>query len=239
MTWKHAVKSIFAAAGFSIERRSQDPQHTLIGLKTMSVRSIIDVGANSGQFARVARQHFPQANLFCFEPLPGPFRELSDWAGTHPDVRIFNVALGEQPCTAEMFVHADHSPSSSLLHTTQLSTELYPFTSRQERIAIKVDTLDNALANERLQPAILVKLDVQGFEGRVLRGGRKLMARAQACIVEISLDSLYEGQSTFKEIFLELDSQSFRYAGNFSQAYSADSHVVYIDAVFMRGNYAA
>jgi hypothetical protein len=146
------------------------------------------------------------------------------------------MALGEQRGTTEMFVHSDHSPSSSILPTTLLSTQLYPFTGRQQQVSICVETLDAVFDDLRLdvEPELLVKLDVQGYEGRVIRGGRQVLSGASACIVEISLETLYEGQSTFKEIFLELDSLGFSYAGNFSQAYAADSRVVYIDAVFMR-----
>jgi FkbM family methyltransferase len=237
MTWKHAVKTLFAAAGYHLERNSENPQHSWIGLKTLAVRSIVDVGANEGQFARSALKHFPGAHVYCFEPLPGPFRALQAWAAERPAaISVFNVALGEEESQAEMFVHADHTPSSSLLKSTELSTRLYPFTSRQTSVVVPIRRLDDVIsaAPRRLEPDVLVKLDVQGFEGRVLRGARALMQQARACIVEISLDTLYDGQSTFKEIFLELDSLSYRYAGNLSQAYSSDSHVVYIDAVFMR-----
>ena len=34
--------------------------------------TVIDVGANKGQFAIDARQRWPQARLICFEPLPAP-----------------------------------------------------------------------------------------------------------------------------------------------------------------------
>ena len=235
MSWKHSVKMMVARLGYHLERNSENPEHTWIGLKTLPIRTIIDVGANEGQFAQRSLRQFPGAHIVCFEPLPGPSAVLSRWAQGQPRVTVYTCALGEQDAEAEMFVHSDHTPSSSFLKSTALSSQLYPFTSRQAKMIVPVKRLDDVLAEGApLQTDILVKMDVQGFEGRVIRGGTNVLRRAKACIVEISLDTLYDGQSTFKEIFSELDALSFRYAGNLSQAYSADAHVVYLDAVFLR-----
>ncbi len=83
---------------------------------------------------------------------------------------------------------------------------------------------------------ILVKLDVQGYEDRVIRGAQNIFQRAKVCVLEVSLDPLYSRQASFKDIFLLLDSLRFRYAGNLSQIYGDDGHVVFFDAVFVKQN---
>lgn len=230
------VAKLLGRLGLVVQPYSQNPGYTLLGLKRLELRSVIDVGANDGQFAKYVRKRIPEATLYCFEPLPQAFAKLSDWANSKRDVHVYNIALGETSGTAEMLLHSDHSPSSSILATTTLSTELYPFTKNQERIEVKVERMDDVLSgvSMHVKPPYMVKLDVQGFEGSVIRGGNSIFSSAAACIVEISLDGLYEGQSTFKEIFGELDALSFRYAGNLSQVYANDGHVIYLDAVFVR-----
>lgn len=57
---------------------------------------------------------------------------------------------------------------------------------------------------------------------------------SKACIAEVSLDKLYEGQAGFYKIVALLHELGFRYAGNLSQVYAKDGHVIYIDVVFIK-----
>ena len=99
-------------------------------------------------------------------------------------------------------------------------------------------TLDNALVHiiDDLSPEILIKLDVQGYEDRVIKGGKKILKKAKALILEVNLDSLYQQQATFNEIIQMLDDLGYSYGGNFDQAYDNDGHVIYFDAVFLNQN---
>jgi hypothetical protein len=57
---------------------------------------------------------------------------------------------------------------------------------------------------------------------------------AKACILEVCLDKLYEGQAEFKGIIELLYELGFKYAGNLDQSYADDGHVTFIDAVFVK-----
>ncbi|MGC8829190.1 MAG: FkbM family methyltransferase [Verrucomicrobiia bacterium] len=101
---------------------------------------------------------------------------------------------------------------------------------------MKQTTLDKAVEtfNIPLEPEILIKLDVQGYEDRVIKGGKKTFEMARACILEINLDELYVGQPSFKDIYLLLYYNGYRYAGNLNQSLAEDGHIIAIDAVFLR-----
>lgn len=231
------LKSIFARMGFDVVRLKNSPRHTLLGLKAMSINTIIDVGANEGQFAKEISHFFPNARLYCFEPLPSTFEVLNRWAHTQQGrVLTFNLALGGEEGQAEFFWHTEHSPSSSLLVATNLSKTYYPFTARQKSVSVRVSTLDNILCSylDTMEPEILVKLDVQGYEDRVLQGGQKILARSSACLLEVCVDRLYERQAEFKMIVHFLGQIGFNYAGNLNQIYAEDGHVIFLDAVFVK-----
>jgi len=108
---------------------------------------------------------------------------------------VFNLAIGEKDGTVKMFSHLEHDTSSSILKSTDLCGKIYPFTKKQTLIQVKLTTLDNAVGNlpNPLTPEILIKMDIQGYEGRVIEGGKETLSKAEACIIEIDLDSLYEG----------------------------------------------
>jgi FkbM family methyltransferase len=207
-----------------------------LGLKRLPIRSVIDVGANQGQFARKISSVFPEAQIYCFEPLPEPFDKLRHWSDRRQGaVTVFNVALGDREGAAEMFIHAEHSPSSSLLRSTAACETLYPFTRNQATVSVSMTTLDRIFGHPPpLRPDTLIKLDVQGFEDRVISGGPQTFRNARACLVEVSLDVLYEKQAAFKGIVLLLDNLGYRYAGNTEQICAEDGHVIYLDALFVK-----
>lgn len=203
----------------------------------MDIRTVIDVGANTGQFAREAVKRFPRAELFCFEPLVGAFEELQRWASSVDHrVTVFNYAVGETEGSTVFHQHSAHSTSSSLLETTTLNTQYYPFMQKQQEVLVKVEALDTALAKHRsqMERAVLLKLDVQGFEDRVLRGAKETLGYATACLLEIDLDLLYKGQASFGDLTHILYAAGYRYAGNLDQIYADDGHVIFGDALFVK-----
>lgn len=236
---KKFIRSGFNLAGFDLVKRKNSPDLTLLGLQSRPIKTIVDVGANNGQFAKKISKFFPQATIYCFEPLPEAYSTLSAWAKTQNE-RVFpiNLAVGEDSREVEMFLHDEHTSSSSLLATTELTEQYYPLTKEQSRILVNQKTLDNALEEVQasLESEVLIKLDVQGFEDRVISGGKNVFAKADACILEISLDTLYQGQARFKELLLMLDDLGYRYAGNLEQVYGDDGHCIFLDAVFLKDN---
>ncbi len=235
MNLKNLVRAAVNRTGFDVIRVHNSPKRTLLGLAALDVGTVIDVGANQGQFARLVSGFFPRAHLYCFEPLPGPFEALSNWAKTQDGrVRCFPMALGDQEGEAEMHLHDQHTPSSSLLQATETCHRLYPQTRAESMARIRVSTLDQALESHigAMPEAILLKLDVQGFEDRVLRGGTQVLSRCRAVVLEVCLDLLYQGQADFFQLVELLTRAGFRYAGNLDQTYGEDGRVVYLDALF-------
>jgi FkbM family methyltransferase len=222
------------ASGWEVRRVTRNPEHSLLGLRKLDIRTILDVGANTGQFAKTYRRLFPAARVVSFEPIPSAFLELSSWAASEPRVTALNVALGESEGSVDMIEHTQNTVSSSLLSTTETSVNIWPAQARQRMVPVAVTTLDKAVAGQALEPKVLVKLDVQGYEDRVIRGASETLRHTAAAIVEVNLDNLYEGQARFKDIVNGLDAAGLRYAGALEQTIHSDGHVIFFDALFLR-----
>lgn len=235
------VKRSFNAMGLDLQRLRSTPAYTLCGIKNLNIRTILDVGANEGQFAGFARHHFPHARIVSFEPLPGPFAKLQALARNDGNLVAVNRALGAEAGRQAFRFHTEHSPSSSFLASTTRCHELYPMTEEQEEVSVQVSTLDGWAAESgvALEPDLLVKLDVQGYEDRVIAGGGAVFGQAAACILEVCLDPLYEGQASFHDLLHRLRDHGLDYAGNLGQAFGPEGAVVYLDAVFIRRTAAA
>ena len=230
---KPLLKKVLGSLGYTLARTARTPD-TLLGLTARPIRTVVDAGANTGQFARRARRLFPAARLHCFEPVPEAFAALSAWAAADGAVTCHRCALGDAARRASFNVHADHPPSSSLLPTTARSHEQWSQTVRQVEIEVEVQTLDAALAGHALETEILVKLDVQGFEDRVIAGATATLERSAACLLEVSVENFYEGQATFLALATALDRVGLRFAGVDDQAVAPDGHVLFFDALFTR-----
>lgn len=232
------VRGTLNRFGWDVERVHQIPKHTLLGLREHPIRSIIDVGANVGQFAKHMRTVFPEATIYCFEPLPTAYEALAAWTRGQPAGRVhaFKVAVGDSEGTVEMHHHTEFSPSSSILESTEELKERFPQTRSQAVEHVPLTTLDAALAglDEPPRGEVLLKIDTQGYEEFVLRGAPQTLDTVRACIVEVNLDTLYDGQASFAGVYDEITRHGLEYRGNFDQVYAEDGHVMFLDAVFVR-----
>ncbi len=237
MTLRSQIRRLARAAGVELDYVSRHPKETLAGVIHLPIRTVFDVGANVGQFAASISRKFPAATVHSFEPLPEAFAKLREEAARNPGRIVpVNTALGADAGTVSMHSHLDHSPSSSLLAATNLNVSLFPQTKRTSEIDVPITTLDAYVENLSETPAEdwLLKLDVQGYEDRVLAGARDTISRCRACMLEIGLFSLYEGQADFTRLTNLLYESGMYYAGNIQQTAERTGKVVYIDAIFTR-----
>lgn len=87
---KNTIRRGVNRLGFDVIHLKRSPKRTLLGLAGHHIASIIDVGANKGQFARMISDFFPRAELYCFEPLDEPYR-VNSQLGLRPKTDGFSV----------------------------------------------------------------------------------------------------------------------------------------------------
>ena len=139
-------------------------------LLNSGIRTVLDVGANIGQFARAIHEVLPKAVIYSFEPLPDCFTELQRAMSGVATFRAFNTALADRDGEAE-FYRSSWSPSSSLLPMEELHKQNFPFTAGESRQTVRTRRLDECAKGLMVEKEILVKIDVQGAEDKVIRGG--------------------------------------------------------------------
>jgi FkbM family methyltransferase len=203
-------------------------------LVNADIHTIFDVGANTGQFARAIHEILPEAYIYAFEPLADCFTALERAMRHVTHFQAFNTALGDKEGEA-VFYRSAWSPSSSLRPMGHLHKEYFPDTAQQSQEIVRVRRLDDYADALKIQDNVLVKLDVQGCEDKVIQGGERLLQRVKILIVETSMVPLYEGQPLFRDLFMMLDHLRFTYHGELSQfASPIDGSILQTDAIFMR-----
>ncbi len=178
-------------------------------LKRLDVKTVLDVGANIGQFYFELKSAGFSGEVISFEPLPDAHQTLTLISKKWPNWKIYDrVALGNTETMTTMNV-AKNSASSSIRCQTDLMKQNAGYAEEVEQVEIKVTTLDNILASMTLG-SFALKIDTQGYELEVLKGASRLLEEVKLVSVELSLAELYEGQASYYCIDEYLRSLGFK-----------------------------
>ena len=230
------IKHGLVKAGIGVTRVSNTlPYRRRQFLRDSGITVVLDVGANSGQYAAELREGGYEGRLISFEPLSAPFQTLSKFAGKHGDHKCLQIALGAADRTAEINV-SENLASSSLLKVSDECVTACQAARRVGGETISVRRLD-ALRGELVNPSdrIHLKLDTQGTERDVLLGGTETLRQVVSLEIELSLIPLYDGQPLFTEMCGFLETIGFRCVWierGFMNEVSG--HMLQVDGYFMR-----
>ena len=182
----------------------------------LQIDTVLDIGGNIGLFSKTMRQMLPNAQIYAFEPLPDCYALMS--ARMKGDIKYqgFNCGLGETE-EALLIQQNSHAPSSSFLQLGEKHKEAFPFTAETQQIKVPVKRLDDLASDLNLGKNLMIKVDVQGFEDKVLRGGLETFSKAKLLILELSYQELYKGQPLFNDIYQELMKLGFQFCGTMAQ----------------------
>jgi FkbM family methyltransferase len=164
-----------------------------------SPRSLLDVGAHLGAFGKSFKAAFPACVPTLIEPNPHCGAELAE---TGFEVHL--VAASDTEGEGELFLTREwlQSTGSSLYRE---NTDFF----RDEAVlkqTIRKARIDDLFRDRQFD---FVKIDTQGSELDVLRGGAKVLKRAQYILIEVSLVNYNEGGAKAEEVFEALDQMGF------------------------------
>jgi FkbM family methyltransferase len=196
---------------------------------------IFDVGANEGQSIDAYRTMVPNAVIHSFEAIPELAAKLTQKYAGQPSVIINGTALGQQPGSAEFFVHKgqDNNGIGSFIPLNpEDSTVKYIHAETTGKVTVTVDTVDAYCARTGVDSIDFMKMDVQGFEPEVLAGAQTMLkdGRIGFLQVEIIFTRFYERASSFHAIEQFLAPHGYQllamcdlYPGPCSPIYSVDA----------------
>lgn len=204
----------------------------IAALSSFSFNTVVDVGANRGQFATIARRLFPGAKIYSFEPLPGPAAIFSKALGADARVSLFNTAIGPEAKSATIYV-TTRDDSSSLLQPAAAQDDIFGVTTaRTDQISVR--RLSDCIDDADLKGPALLKIDVQGGERDVLDGASNLIDRFDAIYVECSFVAMYEHQPLYHEIARWMDEHGFKLGGVYNQHVDPQHGPVQADFLFLK-----
>ena len=195
------------------------------------LRSVIDVGANIGQFAVAVHHYFASAEIFSIEPVPSNVGTLIRNLGGIRKATVLEFAVGDVDGEIDFFSN-NYSPASSALRVSDQQNSLFPETSKTSLIKVPVRRLDSVGIQIPVKSPSLLKLDVQGYEKRVLEGGRTFLKSIDFLLLEMSFVEMYRGECLFEEMHEYLRSFGLSLVAPLGFLLSNDSLVIQMDALY-------
>jgi FkbM family methyltransferase len=202
-------------------------------LKASCYRTVLDAGANKGQFALAVRHNLPDARIVAFEPLAKPSKILRRVFYADPMLTLFPIALGASSGEFDLHI-SKREDSSSLLPIGRLQQQIFPGTREVGTQRVRVDRLDSIITPKELDRPLLLKIDVQGYELALLTGAEGLLSDVDGIYVELSFVQLYDSQPLAFEIVEWLAKRCFRLEGVYNVTTGPDGTAVQADFFFRR-----
>jgi FkbM family methyltransferase len=174
--WKTRIlRKISALTGYAIFKKMHSPvgydlfadlQYRVL----LPMRTVLDVGANTGQTALEVSKGFPQAVIHSFEPVAESFRKLEANTAALPNVHRTHAALGAQAEQREIRLYPDDESVANSLNPVAMNPDA---AARTETIQIM--TGDAYCKEKGIASFDLLKIDTEGFELEVVKGFDQLL----------------------------------------------------------------
>lgn len=238
---RQRVRALLRNAGFDVVRF--DPAaHPLARrarlLREARVDVVIDVGANAGQYGAELRGLGYEGDIVSFEPLADACADLERRAASDPRWRVVQGAWSEIDGTTTLHV-AGNSFSSSLLPMLDRHVESAPQSGFIRDELVPTVAARRTLLEHASGRRCLLKLDVQGYEGRLLQAVADALDAVTGVQLEMSLVPLYDGETLMPGLIAQLAQHGFVLMG-VEPGYtdSRTGQLLQLDGIFFRPDLA-
>lgn len=198
---------------------------------------IIDVGGFDGGTSLYFAAQFKDLEVFCIEPNSRMNAQLKAVAKREPRIHVRNLALGAARGQARLHVTSNNVSSSiNELNAEEIEKQPAVFQDwlREEAAeTVTVSTLDEEFREAR--DVLLIKLDTQGTELDVLKGGAELLRRTSFVLTEMNNHEMYKNACQYYEVDQFLREHSFHLV-DIIVTYRAAEGVKEYDAIYERLN---
>ena len=175
--------------------------------KILDARVIFDGGANVGLYAKIVMSEFPQATIYCFEPLKATFAMLKKNLQNEKHVVFCNVGLDNQNQVKVLYFDKPGSGLSSI-YNRQIQHLVGFELDKVENV--KVKSIDSICRENNIACIDILKLDIEGNEYNALLGAQQMINARSIRYIIIEFGGCNIDSRTFFRDFWNLLSTSYR-----------------------------
>ncbi len=165
--------------------------------ESKDVKVILDIGANIGWTALRFASKNPKAKIIAFEPHPITFQRAQDNFGRNNfnNILCLNIGLGESPSILKIYELMDNNSGMNRIVLEELDR---PYKE------VKIERLDDVLNSRNIHQVDMIKMDVEGFEGFVLKGASKILTDSNAKILMETDDAYLKNNGSSARTLIDI-----------------------------------
>lgn len=197
---------------------------------------VIDVGANVGNFSQLCLKKINNSPVYSFEPAKDIADGLALKAKGNPRWFIVPSALGDENGQALLHISSHESVFNSLNSANPDFLSVFQGLESNRDQMVSVLTLDTFCRDNDLGSYrdILLKIDTQGHDFKVLRGATETLKQARAVIVELPFQNIYDSRESYRDILDFMAEAGFKVYGLSTISCDPKGSIIEAGAFFVR-----
>ncbi len=223
-----------------LKRMTASPSEDLRTVKILEnfrIQKVLDVGANTGQFAEALFDFGYKGEVVSFEPTTDAYQQLEKRVAKYPNWKLADrMAIGDIDGTVTINISRDTNFNS----IKDLNPEYLDYNDQsaiidQEEVPVsRIDSLQGKYFTP--EESLMLKIDTQGFEREVLDGAQESLKYIDAVKIEMPILPVYKNVTLdILEIFKYMDERGFRCVSVSEIGVNHDTGVVHeADGLFVR-----
>lgn len=178
------------------------------------IKCCFDIGANRGQTTDKFLNFFPNAKIYAYEPIAETHRYLEERYASYPNVHIIKKALAD----------IINPYFEIYLHESDQQNSLFNTVGSGPKEIISVTTLDQECARLGIKHIDFLKIDTEGYELQVIKGGSKMISdgRVDFIYAEVGFQPDDSEHTSFIEFSSDLYDKGYRLLGIFENIYNGN-----------------
>ena len=144
--------------------------------------TILDLGANIGYYSLLASQLIGKTGkVFAFEPEPRNFKILQKNIdlNNYNNIHAFQKAVSDENTSLTLYI-SEKDSGAHTIRPTKVEREF------ENEVKVEVVRLDDFL-KDKTEKIDIVKMDIEGYEVEVLRGGMSTWEKVEKCKILIEV----------------------------------------------------
>lgn len=232
---KKIIQKLFNLFGYSLiryknfEKLYRNLDTAIKPLIQINDPVIFDVGAHEGETIKRFNNLFTNPEIHSFEPQNKCFELLKKFK--NKKTFINNYALGDKEEQNKIYVNNDDSSSS--IHNIDNNSNFLKNLKNVSQQDINISTLDEYIKKNNINHIDILKIDVQGYEDKVLLGSINSLSKISLIEIEIIFVDYYESKKSFYEIEKILNPFGFKLHSLSTPGLTENYQVKWIDALYV------
>ena len=237
---KKILNSFFAIFNLRLNKitLSNDFNYYIVRiLKNFKIDFVLDIGANTGQFAEKIKEFGFQKEILSFEPMSEAYKKLLKKSKKYENWQIFNKGFGQNPGKQNLNI-SKNSVSSSILNQNKYGLKFEPNSKYVAKEIIDLITLNQFLKQKKfIKKNVFIKIDTQGYEKKILAGASKVLKNIKGIMLEASIIPIYQGEKDYLEMIKFMKKKGF-YVWAIEKGFSNKNtgRVIQLDIIFINKN---